>query len=352
MRAVTVHVIATERPKSPRQDPVVVASEWYKGDSAVERLTRDVEPIERGWLIRAGVSPTDTASAPALVQTLTEYLLQSLAPISAAAILLRKTLQLKFNGFGKISVPSFMASVSYASFVGQGRPVPVYSLATSPLVLEPAKLANVALLTDEMISGSGGNAEAMVKDTLMRSIGLNADAALFDANPAIPEERPAGLRNGITASPASTATDPAAAMIADIETLTGVVAVVSGTDPIILVAAPARARTMPLRSFTLATGQSFAILPSNAVAPDDLIAIAPSAVVSATGSIEVGVSTDAVLHMSDTPTDLGTAGTPNVPATPAKSLFQTNCVGLRPRLELTWARRHPASVAWLTTTAW
>ena len=62
-------------------------------------------------------------------------------------------------------------------------------------------------------------------------------------------------------------------MIADIETLIAVVAAISGTEPIVLIAAPARAKTMPLRALALAlNSSSFIVLPSAALAPGDLIA--------------------------------------------------------------------------------
>ena len=40
----------------------------------------------------------------------------------------------------------------------------------------------------------------MIADVLTRSVGLTLDAVLFDANPAVAEVRPAGLRNGVVAS--------------------------------------------------------------------------------------------------------------------------------------------------------
>jgi hypothetical protein len=70
-------------------------------------------------------------------------------------------------------------------------------------LLEPRKLAVIVALAAEMLTGS--NAEALVTDALTRATGLAIDAALFDFE-AADEVRAAGLRHGIAASTASTAT--------------------------------------------------------------------------------------------------------------------------------------------------
>ncbi len=320
-----------------------------------ERIAERMWPGDRdvGLLTRAGVAPISTTSASALMRTLTEYLIASLSGISAAAILLAKTMQLSFAGSAVISVPSFVADASGSSFVGEGMPIPARSLLAQPLLLTPSKLATISALTSEMANASGGNAEKMIGDVLMRSTGLALDAALFDANAAVAEVRPAGLRNGVAASTASAATDPTDAMIADIATLTAVVAAVAGTEPVVLIGAPARARTMPLRSVALAMDTSFIILPSSAIAPGDLIAIAPGAIVSATDSVpEISVSRESVLHMETNPQQLVSAGTPPVVAAPQQSLFQSDALALKCRLPITWGRRDPRAVSWLTATGW
>jgi hypothetical protein len=72
------------------------------------------------------------------------------------------------------------------------------------------------------------------------------------------------LRFGVAPENASSASDPLAAMLADIRALTKVVAPVSGNEPIVLVASAARAKTTPLdKRIDLS---SFLILPSNALA--------------------------------------------------------------------------------------
>ncbi|MET4313545.1 phage major capsid protein [Bradyrhizobium sp. RT4b] len=335
IRTATAHVLAAERRDKPKEDPARLAEKLWPND-------RDV-----GMLIRGAVSTTTTTSAAAVLTTLTEYLIASLSPAYAGATLLAQTLQLSFDGAATISVPGFVADASGASFVREGAPIPARSLMAKPLLLDPSKLATISALTNEVINGSAGNAQKLVEDVLMRSVGLALDAALFDANPAIAETRPAGLRWNIAAETASGATDPTEAMLADIGALLGIVSAVAGNTPLVLVAAPARAIMLKLRS---PRELPVTVLASSAVADADLIAIAPVGIVSASDSApEISVSRETVLHMDDAPTNIGEAAGV---AAPSISMFQTDVLALRCRMEATWARRHDAAVAWLSAGGW
>ena len=149
----------------------------------------------------------------------------------------------------------------------------MHGLTVAGTLLEPRKLAVIVALAAEMLAGS--NAEALVTDALTRATGLAIDAALFDFE-AADEVRAAGLRHGIAASTASTATSADTAMIEDLATLAGQVAVVGG--PITFVTSPARAVVISLLAHR---ELPFTVLGSPAVAADDLIAVATQCVVSA-----------------------------------------------------------------------
>lgn len=65
------------------------------------------------------------------------------------------------------------------------------------------------------------------------------------------------------------------------------------------------------------------------------------------------ISDVATLHLEDTtPADIvsGPSGTPT-PATPVKSMFQTDSLALRMIMMINWLMRRPV-VAWMTGTAW
>jgi hypothetical protein len=296
---------------------------------------------------RAATSPTTTASFAALMSRTVADFIESLAPASAGAALLGQGLQLTFGTNVAISVPSFLANAANVGWVDEAAPIPVRQLnVLGGPILEPDKLAVLTALTNEMISGS--NAEAMVRDALTQSAALALDAALLDAN-ASTTARPAGLRYGIAALTASALTDRTEAMLADIATVAAAVAPVAGNTGIALIANPVRAMTLRLRS---PRELSVAVLASSAVAAGDLIAVAPPALVSAVGAVQIKADRESTVHMYDPADAIAVPGSPNVVSAPVRSTFQTDTVALRLLLTASWGLRSPAGLAWLSTTAW
>jgi hypothetical protein len=293
---------------------------------------------------RAASSPATLTSYASVMHTAIADFIDSLGPASAGAALLAQGLELTFDGDAAISVPSFAAAAGNVGWVTEAAPIPVRQLNTlgGPL-LTPDKLAVIAVLSYEMLSGS--NAEAMVRDALTQSAALALDGALLDAT-AASAARPAGLRNGIVALTASALTDPVEAMLKDITTVAGAVAPVAGNVPIALIANPARALMLRLRAPRELPVSVFA---SSAVAAGDLIAVAPPALVSAVGNVLIDAGRESTVHMFDPADAIAVPGSPNAPV---RNMWQTDCIGLRLILTASWGLRHPSGIAWLTTTAW
>ena len=79
------------------------------------------------------------------------------------------------------------------------------------------------------------------------------------------------------------------------------------------------------------------------------MAVATNCLASAIDSApRFDVSQDALLHMNDVPLPVN-AGTP---ANPLRSLYQTDTIGCRLRMEVAWALRSPAGVAWTQSVVW
>ncbi len=139
-------------------------------------------------------------------------------------------------------------------------------------------------------------------------------------------------------------------MLADIATVAGGVAPVAGNSPITLVANPVRAMMLKLRA---PRDLPVTVLASSAIAPADLVAIAPSAVVSATDGVpEISAAKATLVHQDDAPTNIGTEGSPNVVAAPTISTYQTAALALKCKMLASWSRRDDRAVAWLSATGW
>jgi hypothetical protein len=328
IRIITAQVIASIRRVSPHS----VAEEFWPSD----RYVFDI-------LTRAASAPAMTTVAgwaAELAHKVVRDQVEALAPASAAAQVIRRGLVLAWNGAGALSVPAFVAGAGNASFVAEGAAIPVRQFPSTAVVINPHKLAAIALLTRELVEGS--NAEVAVGDALVRSEGAALDAAFFGAS-AETAAQPAGMKYNNVAQTPSVATDLWQAAFEDIATLINAIAPVGGSGPYIIVGSPGRAVAMSLR-FNIDPGvaRDIAFYGSTALG-NDLCAIAPNALATAASpNPEVESVTQGTLVMDDTaPGAPGTVG-------PEKSVFQTDSLAIKVRWPVAWALRDPRGFAWLT----
>jgi hypothetical protein len=324
---------------------VVMAATKFEGRKDEVAILKQRFPDDPTALLvlRAASHPASLATTAALGHSIVSDLIATIGPVGAGARLLRSGLRLVFDRDAAIHVPGLEASANHISFVREGAPIQVRSLVSNAATLEPRKLAAIITLTAEMLASS--NAEALVTDAMVRSVGLALDAALFDAV-AGDDVRPAGLRHGIAALSASTNANLDEAMVEDLSALAASVAVIGG-EPI-FITSPERAVAVVLRA---RHESSFTVLPSPAVAADDVIAVSGNGLVSAVDAApEIEVSKIAALHMDTAPVPL--ADDAGVMASPIRSLWQSDTVGVKIRFNASWALRDARGLAWLTTTAW
>jgi hypothetical protein len=313
-----------------------VLKERWPNDQATETLTR------------SATTPGSTTGWGAQVVGLgVADFLSTLGPASAGSILLSRCLQFQFDHVGPIIVHGVVHSASNAAFVAEGAPIPVLKLSSAPqLLLAPKKLAAITAFTRELFEHSTPNIEAITRQVLTESLACAFDTKLLDAV-AADDVRPAGLRNGIAAKSESAAATPLEAMSEDIGTLIGAVATVTSNSPIILIAAPTQAER--LRQWTRANF-AYEILASSGLADGVVVAIASNALASACDPVpRFEISKEAVLHMDDTtPLDIVSAGV----AGTVKSLWQTDSLGLRTVLQVSWGLRHVNGLAWVENVNW
>lgn len=255
-----------------------------------------------------------------------------------------------------------------AYWVGEGQPKPLTSFDFDTITLRWAKIANIAVLTDEQVRFSSPNAETTVRSALAEAIIAREDITFIDpAVTAIADTRPASITNGAT-SHASSGTDEAAART-DVGVL--MTALANANLPYsqavwIMNSAAAiqlflmqNALGQPSFPGMLATGGMFMgrpvivsdhIAPTGSPATSIVVLMIPQEVyLSDDGQVMVDASREASLQMDDSPTNASTSGSPATPtATTMVSLWQTNSVGIRAERYINWARRRDAAVQYLT----
>jgi hypothetical protein len=275
-----------------------------------------------------------------------------MVPYSAAAALIDAGLKFTLgDGVAFINVPSFAAVPTGAGFVGEAAPIPVMQGQVSAPVLTLKKVSAIVVLSEELIESS--NAEPLVRDVMMRSVGLALDKVLFDASAAT-GVRPAGLLYGVSATSETTLTGGSnfEQMCADMAKLAGVVAHIGGR--LIYIVSPSRCVNINLHTgYPLADVRMIEVVPSAAVPDNEMICVAADAFVSATaGAPEIRAAKDATIHMEDTMPLAIASGSPGTVASPTRSLWQTRSIGLQLKAPIDWDLRSSTAVAFMTGLNW
>ena len=300
--------------------------------------------------LRAAVNPASTDGwGGELASARVGLFLQSLRPDSAAAQVFARAPRFDLSGWREIVLPRLSADFPEPAWLDEGEPIPAHQGVLEAVSLTaPKKLAMIAGLSHELRNLSAQNAEELIGTLMKEAASRSLDAALF-STAAASDIRPAGLLNGVT--PITAATGGGMDAIAkDIRALVSAISAAGAGANIVIVASPADAAV-----FELLAGSDFKfpVLVGPTLAEGTIIALDTGALAVAFGDApEVDISQSALIQWSDDPAHIGTAGSPNVVAAPARSAFQTATYALRLILSADWVMRQPGAVQYVTGATW
>jgi HK97 family phage major capsid protein len=270
-----------------------------------------------------------------------------------------------FGRNGVVTLPTRSATPTIAgSFIAQGAPIPVRQGAFSSISLTPKKMAVISTFTREIALHSTPDIEKMIRQAILEDTAVAIDTVLLD-NAAATTTRPAGLVNGIsTITPAGTTF---ANMVTDLKALVNVL--ISGTkgnvrapvwlmSPVDVLAIRLAVNTngeFPFAAEVSAgTLLGYPIIASTTMTADTIMILDAADFITATGDVpDFNISDTATIHMEDTtPLAIGTFATPNTVAAPVRSLWQTDCIGVRMIMDINWALRRTGVIGLLTSPTW
>lgn len=343
------------------RDAIQIAKSLYDGQdhviSATERLVTKAAV--------AAATTSDPTWAGALVGDETSAFADFLQFLRPTTVLGR---------FGQNGIPSLrnvpfrvpligQTSGGDAYWTAEGNAKPLTKFDFSRTTLEPLKVANIAVATMEVIRDSSPAAEGIIRDQLAAALRERLDIDFIDPNKAaVAGVSPASILNGV-APIASSGTD-ADAVRADMRALfaqfiaannapTSGVWIMSSTTALSLslMQNPLGQAEFPGIGMNGGTLFGLPVITSEYLVGDSsggIVALvnAQDIYYADTGAIDLSMSTEASLQMSDTPDNPTTASTVLV------SLWQRNMIGWRSELGVNWARRRPSAVAWLNSVAW
>jgi HK97 family phage prohead protease len=346
-----------------KQSPYEILKQEY-GDDEPTRAVLSV-------ITKAAAVPADTVTsgwASQLVDTSIQDYFGALMPNSVYPALAAKGGKFSFGRAGIVSMPSRASTPTIAgSFVAQGAPIPVRQAAFTAITFTPKKMGVISTFTREIAEHSTPSIDALIRQTIIEDTSVSIDSVLLDAVAAT-TTRPAGLKAGVSATSA-TAGGGIAALIGDIRGLTG--ALITGTNgnirspvwimnpadvlAVSLIPATAGGGEFPFGGITGGTLQGYPVIVSSNVTADTMLLVDAADFVSVTGdSPRFDVSDQATLHMEDTtPLQIATgAQGSGVLATPTRSLWQTDTIGIRMLLDINWGMRRTGVIAWTQTMTW
>lgn len=337
-----------------QKDPIKVLEERY-GDHE-----------ETNIFVRAAVDPAKTTVsgwASELIETETVAFLETLREISFYPRLAAFGANLQFGpGRGQIKVPARASTPSISgSFVAEGSPIPVRRIGLTSATLSPHKMGVISYFTREVAKYSTPQIENLLRQEIRGDTADTIDTLLIDTT-AGSTTRPAGLLNGISALPASTAGGWQAIM-EDLDTLAAPFDTAKAGRSLVLLMNRREARKLnfvPGPDDRL--GSMRQLLADSGITPISsvnvpagrLIMIDAADFATAAGDQpEFDVSEQAVIHAEDTsPQQISAAGSPNTVAAPVISMFQTASIALRMLLDVTWAMRRSGMVQWIDGADW
>ncbi|WP_234851559.1 phage major capsid protein [Sinorhizobium meliloti] len=336
------------------RDPVTIAEERYKDDPIVAAV------------VKAAVSAANTGNANwagALVGDETSVFADFVEFLRPLTILGR---------FGANGIPALRRvpfrvpligqnSGGAGYWVGEGKAKPLTKFDFSRTTLNPLKVANIAVVTMEVLRDSSPSAETIVRDQLAAALRERLDLDFINpAKDAVPDVSPASILNGVAgiASSGNTADDVRTdlralfgAFIAANNAPTSGVFVMEATTALALslMVNPLGQSEFPGISMNGGTLSGLPVIVSEYV-PTGVVALVNAADIylADEGGVEIDMSGEASLEMDDAPTGDSVAPT----AAALVSLWQTNSVGFRAERTVNWARRRPSAVAYLTGVAW
>lgn len=268
--------------------------------------------------------------------------------------------QVPFN----ISIPSQVTGGD-GYWTGQGKAKPLTKFEFGDVKLGFNKVANIAVLTEELLRLSNPSAEVLVRDALADALKARLDIDFVDpAKAEVANVSPASITNGLTAIPSSG--NDAAAVRADIAAmfLVFITANNTPTNGVFIMSAvralslsqmrnPLGQKEFPEITMLGGTLEGLPVIVSQYIA-NDLVVLANASdiLLADDGMVSIDASREATLEMLDAALLQNSGTGTGAAAGTMVNMFQTNSVALRAERWITWKRRRTGSVALLNSVEW
>lgn len=337
-------VMAQVEAKNDKYRAADIAKNWWPDQPEVELILRAA--------VAAGTTTGTTWASP-LVPAATNMLNEFLDLLRPQTIIGR------IPGITRVPanvVVPMQTGGGTGNWVGEAAPKPISALAFSSVTLRWAKAIVMTVLSEELIRFSSPNAEAIVRNSLVRDLRQFLDAQFVSTTAAVTNVSPAGILNGATTAAASGTTP--AALLTDFRTAlaTFIAANYDLGNLVILMSSTVAMNISLLRdtqgnviyptmSPTGGTILGIPVIVSEAVSNRVIFLNAAEILLADDGGINIDSSNQASILMDDNP-----AASPQTTA--LVSLYQRNLVAIKTEQFITWVKARSTSVYYISSASY
>lgn len=245
-------------------------------------------------------------------------------------------------------------------WVGEAKPKPLTAFDFNGTTLDLLKVANIAVLSEEVIRDSSPSASAIVRDSLRDALAARLDTDFVDPSKAASAGvSPASITNAADSIAATSYTDAddvrldirslIAKFTAANNSVSGSVLIMSEGNAVALSLMTNALGQAEFPTMTMAGGtlMGMPVIVSEYVGTNVIMVKASDIYLVDNGGVMVDMSREASLEMLD-------GSLTQNPPTGASlvSMFQNNLVAIRAERAINWAARRSSAVAYLTGVAW
>jgi HK97 family phage prohead protease/HK97 family phage major capsid protein len=327
-----------------------IIEQRYPGHEATAMIARAAAPLG---------TTTGSGFVSELVQSTWAGFLDALRGKSIYPALRDRGYGVSFDQAGTAYLPQLTAGGANGSFFAEGSPIRVGRITVAAPTFTSRKMGVIIPFSREAAKRATPALESVVRRAIIDDTSATLDSVLLDAT-AGDSIRPAGLLNGVSSVASGYGGGDHEAVKEDFKALLAPFIAANAADGITVVMNPAQGLSISLMDGPANNAGWFSeiakrvnIVESTHATAGRLVAIRNTDFATATGDVpEFEVSNQATIHMEDAaPAEIVSATGPTT-ANPVRSFWQTDSMGVRMVMDVSWKMARTGMVQWIDGTSY
>ncbi len=341
---------------------LVHACSLYSGTPIDKVLEERYPGHEATSIIAKATAPLGTTGGSGFVAELQQVtyaaFLDTLKGKSIYPVLRERGFGVSFDSAGTAYIPQRTGSGANGSFFAEGSPIRVGRVTVAAPTFTSRKMGVIIPFSREAAKRSTPSLEGVVRQAIIDDTAAVLDSVLLDAT-AGDTIRPAGLLNGVAKLGDGYGGGDHLAVKEDFKTLLAPFIAANAVDGLTVIMNPGQGLSISLMDGPANNAGWFSeiakrinIVESTYATARRLVAIRNPDFATALGDLpEFEVSNQATIHMEDTtPAEIVAAGP--TAAAPVRSFWQTDSMGVRMVMDVSWKMARTGMVAWIDNTSY